>query len=134
MNPYNPVLVTDWGDDEHEFRLKVAQILELENVCGIGIYAIARRLVERQWHFNDVRETVRLGLIGGGLTPKAALALVRTYIDERPLSESYGIALRILERVLDPPDEVKKNSKPADESDRSKSASAGPSSTEPAAP
>jgi hypothetical protein len=78
-----------WGDGDHAFNLKLqSQIEELEDKCGCGIAEIFNRLREGRWKLADVRESIRIGLIGGGKTPVQALALVKRYIDERPLAES----------------------------------------------
>jgi hypothetical protein len=37
---------------------------------------------------NDLRETLRIGLIGGGATPDQALRLINRYCDDRPWAES----------------------------------------------
>lgn len=86
-----------WGDGEHTFNLaKIAQALELEEKCGVGVREILERLCNDRWHLNDVRETIRLAMIGGGMeAPKAAL-LVKRYFDERPWQESVQTAQLIL--------------------------------------
>lgn len=85
-----------WGDGEHEFNIaKIGQIFELEEKCDAGISEIFTRLRESRWKLNDVRETIRLGLIGGGKTPVDALKLTKRYVDERPLLESVQVALAI---------------------------------------
>jgi hypothetical protein len=38
------------------------------------------RLETGAWYFNDVRETIRLGLIGGGMTPQKAMAAVNRHV------------------------------------------------------
>lgn len=78
-----------WGDGEHKFNVaKLKCIFELEEKCGVGIAEIYQRIVGGKWHFNDLRETLRLGLIGGGLPPDQALRLINRYCDDRPLMES----------------------------------------------
>jgi hypothetical protein len=114
VHPYDPVLVTEWGDGEHRFRLRVKELLELESKCDAGIYAVFRRLAAGAWYVNDVRETVRLGLIGSDdCKPAEAAKLVKQYCDERPLVESLETALLILNKTLTPPDDIVKK-KPDD--------------------
>lgn len=111
MNPYDPVVVADWGDDTYRFRLGIDQMLELEAKCDAGLYAIYSRVVGRAWKVNDIRETVRLGLIGGGKSPTDALKLTRLYVDQRPLLESWPLVLAVLDRCLTPPDGLKKKAR-----------------------
>lgn len=89
-----------WADGEHPFRLKLGQIVELQEKCDAGPHMIYMRVENGMWRVNDLRETIRLGLIGGGMKPDQATKLVRTYVDERPLLESRETALAILGAAL----------------------------------
>src|SRR5215207_6058651 len=85
-----------WGDGEHKFRLAIGQLRELQEKTSAGPIEVLDRLATRRWRVDDVRETVRLGLIGGGLEPIKSLSLVKHYIDDRPLMESISTAQAIL--------------------------------------
>lgn len=86
-----------WGDGEHTFNIaKIAQALELEEKCGCGVAEIFDRLRNGRWYVNDLRETIRLGLIGGGMEPVKAHGLVKRYADERPWAESLQPATIIM--------------------------------------
>lgn len=86
-----------WGDDEYEFNVaKIKCALELEEKCDAGVSEIFNRLREGRWRVNDARETIRIGLIGGGKTPIDALRLVQRYFDDRPFAESVPVAMTIL--------------------------------------
>lgn len=99
-----------WGDGEHKFRLAIGQLRELQDKCGAGPLEVLDRLATRRWRVEDVRETMRLGLIGGGMEPIKAIPLVKHYIDERPLMESIPAAQAVLMAALVgvPDDEVGK--------------------------
>ncbi|MGX4772510.1 gene transfer agent family protein [Bradyrhizobium guangdongense] len=88
-----------FGDGEHTFLLTKPMIAELEAKCG-PIGAIANRLFARNFAQTDLSETIRLSLVGGGVTPKRAHELIIAYVDGRPLIETYELAARILERAL----------------------------------
>lgn len=90
----------DFGDDNYEFRLGVEQIRELERKTEAGVYQVFRRIVGGSWFADDVRETIRLGLIGGGTEAVKALRLVRTYVDGKPLADAAPLATRILQSAL----------------------------------
>lgn len=73
-----------FADGEYEFRLSLGQLIELQEKCDAGPPVILHRLHARQWEVNDVRETIRFGLIGGGMSSTQALKLVTQYVDTEP--------------------------------------------------
>jgi Phage tail tube protein, GTA-gp10 len=86
-----------WADGQHKFNLaKLRCVLELEDKCGCGVAEVFKRIQEGRWKFNDLRETLRLGLMGGGKNPDEALKLVQRYVDERPWGESILPAQAVL--------------------------------------
>jgi Phage tail tube protein, GTA-gp10 len=89
-----------WGDGDYQFRLAIGQLRELQEKCKAGPFLILKRILTGEWMLDDLRETIRLGLIGGGLTPIDALVLVKRYVDERPLGESIIPAQLILSRAI----------------------------------
>lgn len=126
-----------WGDGDYDFNIaKIKHILELEEKCGAGIGAIYDRVRSQmgdapRWYFNDLRETLRLGLIGGGMEPPRALMLVQRYCDDRPLSESLKPALAVLLAAMVgiPGDEVGKKARRSRPRRRPTQVSSAPSST-----
>jgi len=72
-----------WINGEDQFCLgKVGLVFDLEEKCGAGIATIFWRIRNDHWKLNDIRETIRLGLIGGGMTPIDAMKVVNRHIDE----------------------------------------------------
>jgi hypothetical protein len=112
-----------WADGEHKFRLAIGQLRELQEKTDAGPVEVLDRLATRRWRLDDVRETLRLGLIGGGMAPVKALGLVKRYVDERPLMESLPAAQAVLLAAIVgvPEDEVGKGE--AEETTTSGSAS-----------
>jgi len=94
-----------FGDGEKTFALTPALIPELERTTGNGIGALFNRITAREFRFHDVLETVRLGLIGGGTTPKEAADLIATYGVNRPISETLAIAITLLSVVMFGPED-----------------------------
>ena len=88
-----------FGDAEYQFKLTPAAVIELESKCGAGIGLICNRVFARQFAQSDISETIRLALIGGGTAPKRTAELVALYVADRPLSETYPIAAKTLERL-----------------------------------
>lgn len=118
-----------WADGEHTFRLAIGQLRELQDKCAAGPMEIMHRLSVGTWRVDDIRETIRLGLIGGGKTPVDAMLLTVRYVDNRPLAENVAVAQGILLVALmgNPDDKVgkpeagktKRKAKPASSSRRS---------------
>ena len=104
----------DWGDEEHTFRLGLKEIRELQEHkhVGVGPLVLFNRIQTGAWKIDDLRETIRLGLIGGGMKPEVALQKVRRYVDDFPKVNSVEPALTILGAFLvgDPVDPVGKRS------------------------
>lgn len=90
----------DWADGTQTFRLALGQLRELQEKTNAGPMELLRRIDSGSWRIDDLRETIRIGLIGGGMKPADALALVKNYVDARPLQESVFPAQYILMAAL----------------------------------
>lgn len=90
-----------WDNGEDDFCLaKAGSIFALEDKCQCGIAEVLQRLHTRRWWLNDVRETIRLGLIGGGMDAEKAMRAVQIHVDGQPLAKSVLIAQAVLAAVL----------------------------------
>lgn len=85
------------GDADHDLALTPPMIVELERLTGRGIGGIFRRLAASEFAFAEVVETIRLALVGGGMSPERAAEIVETYVKPRPLAEIFPTALSIME-------------------------------------
>jgi hypothetical protein len=102
MNTVGTRLIA-WQGGEHQFCLAaVGNILSLEQSCGAPIGEIFERLTNGRWGINDLREPIRLGLIGGGLSADEAMKLVKINVDQNPngLAPSAILALAIIDAVI----------------------------------
>jgi len=75
-------IILDWADDSRTFRLALAQLQTLEEKCNAGIGVIFQRLLTGGYCVMDIREILRLGLIGAGMTASNAQTLCRRYLDD----------------------------------------------------
>lgn len=99
-----------WGDGEHQFRLAIGQLRELQEAINrpraklgaplVGPATLFGMLRSNDAWPHEVREVMRLGLIGGGTSPTDATDLVKRYVDERPLTESSVHATLVLAAAL----------------------------------
>lgn len=109
-----------FGDGDYLFDLKLPQLAELQRLRGPiftvyarvlkGRYQIGEQIVirpeEGEAHAEDLFETIRLALVGGGrglvneveveVSALTAKRLVETYCHPQPLQQSWGIAAAIL--------------------------------------
>lgn len=86
----------DWADGKYLFRLAWGEIVHLQEELDAGPYVILRRLTTGEWRVQDIATVIRWGLIGGGLVPTEAAALVRRYVETRPPVENLIIAQAVL--------------------------------------
>lgn len=83
------------------FDLRIGEIQALERACQCGIFGLLLRLGSHQAYVADIRETIRLGLVGGGETDAASTTLIMAEIDGRPLTEHLPLAAEIIKSVID---------------------------------
>lgn len=124
----------EWADGDYPFALKWGQLVELQEKTDAGPYFLLSRLHDGNWRVGDIREVIRLGLIGGGMEPIKALGMVKRYVEDRPPMENLTTAQAILGvAVMGVPEErVGKADAGAEVSKRRSRAakSASPASTE----
>lgn len=85
-----------WADGTYTFRLGLGNLRELQEKTGCGPLELYRRVTKGTWRVDDISETIRIGLIGGGSTPVDALKVVKRYVEERPLLESVPVAQAVI--------------------------------------
>lgn len=86
-----------FGTAEHPFCLTDNMITELERITDTGIGAFYQRVIAMHFKAADLGEIIRLGLIGAGMHPQEAMQLTATYAHNRPMSETFPLALDILD-------------------------------------
>ena len=102
---WSPEVTLHWGGEDRKFALRLAEIRRLQEISKVGPFELLQRITTGKWLVDDTRETIRLGLLGGGANPKEAYELLKYWCDERPLVESVEIAAQILAAALTGPDE-----------------------------
>ena len=71
-----------WAGGEHRFFLGIGELRALQKALDAGPMWIYGRLMSQQWLVDDVYETVRLGLVGGGMTEGDARKIVNKHLAE----------------------------------------------------
>lgn len=97
-----------WDGGEHPFKLGIGELRALQTVTGVGPLFLMGRITGSQWMVDDIIDTVRLGLIGGGMDGMAAKALTDRVFTENTVAlyKHVVLATRILrDAVMGEPDD-----------------------------
>ena len=90
----------NWPGGEHAFRLRLGELQALQEKCDAGPEMVLQRIRLGVWQVNDLFETLRLGLIGGGMDRDAARKLVVDTFERTPLMEFKTPAIEALAAAL----------------------------------
>lgn len=95
------IIEADFADGTYKFALTWDLASEWEKTTDRSMYATLLHAVRTGIvNLNDAREILRLGLIGGGMEPVAALRLVRTYVENRPAAENFPLVVRVMDAAF----------------------------------
>jgi hypothetical protein len=89
-----------WGDQEYRFRLGIGELRELQELCNAGPFQVYQRLADGSWRVEDVREPIRLGLIGGGMDATKALGKIGRYFQPAQFLANVLVARAIVLAAL----------------------------------
>lgn len=96
MSASDASITLKWANGTHVFRLGWGELITLQEECNAGPFEVMARLGNGRWRMQDISVTIRLALIGGGLSVADALQLVETYVEKRPPMENVVFARGIL--------------------------------------
>lgn len=89
-------ITEDFADGTYEFCMNYGAIRMLQEAREMGPLFVYQQLQAGTWRIEDVRETIRCGLIGGGMAAVKANKMVQMYVEERPIMENVALAMRVL--------------------------------------
>jgi Phage tail tube protein, GTA-gp10 len=91
-----------WADGEYTFRLREAEMKAIQSNAKTGLYTVFKRIMTGDAYIEDLTETIRLGLIGGGTDPKDAKRLVNDYVlQPQRFNEALDLAQEIFSTSLE---------------------------------
>lgn len=97
----------EWAGEERVFRLSARALEDWQEACDAGPAWVWGLLQSEMWRSVHVRETLRYGLIGGGMPAAEAGRLVKLHAE--PYGDNIKPAMCVLEAVIQGvPDEVPK--------------------------
>lgn len=88
------------GEGHYDLGLRIGELITLQEKLGSGPNKIAQRFLEGDWLVQDVTETIRLGLIGGGMSHKDAFDLVGRVVVPGHLYDYVGLAGQVVLAAL----------------------------------
>ena len=103
VDALDATILLPFGDDERLFKLGMDQLFVLEQKRDCGFAVLHGRLMNGGWSSTDVTETLRLGLVGGGMDVLQAKQLVERYCVPGRLDECATLAFYVLAVVMDAP-------------------------------
>jgi hypothetical protein len=92
-----------FGDGVHRFDIHAHGfqfLIELQEKLNEGPMMTFRRLYGGSWRVEDIREVLRLSLVGGGMTPAEVNKLMVRYFERSPLAEHAALALSVLSAAI----------------------------------
>lgn len=102
-------VVRPFADGEYAFGLYLGQWDVLQELTKCGPAQLWLAFATQTYMARWPRETIRMALIGEGMDPVRAEALVRNHCDGHPFNEFLHIAFDICEAATKRPDTAKKN-------------------------
>lgn len=97
--------VIAWAGGEHAFALDLGLLRALQDRCDAGPEQVFLRLGDFSWRVDDVTETIRLGLMGGGMSRDDAARLMDRVTATVPLMRLKLVALSVLAHALAGPED-----------------------------
>ena len=89
-----------WVGGEHSFLLTLGNLRALQDACNAGPNEIYERIRAGTWRIDDLFETIRQGLIGGGMAVDAASELTTRLFNQHPLDAFTATALSVIIAAL----------------------------------
>lgn len=116
MSAEDGTITLSFGDRDYPFRIAFGQWRELQEGVNksrleigeptVGPMGLLRALLNGDAWPHDVREVLRLGLIGGGMKSDRALVLVKRHVEGRAYFEAVPTARTVLQfAMFGPPDD-----------------------------
>lgn len=90
----------DFAGELRVFMFLTGDFIDVEESTGAAIGTLYKRIATHDYYVSDVVNILVRGLVGGGMSPDKARALVRRQIDHKPLETIYAIASDVFLEAL----------------------------------
>ena len=98
-------VVISWPGGEHRFALPLGRLRALQGTTNAGPEEIFNRFRTGTWRADDVLETLRQGLIGGGMEQEEAGPLIARIGEQHGLIDLKLAAYKVIGAALFNPDD-----------------------------
>ncbi|WP_294932176.1 gene transfer agent family protein [uncultured Paracoccus sp.] len=98
-------VVLRWPGGEHAFRLGLGELRALQQKTDCGPEFILHKITTGRWMIDELREVLRNGLIGAGLSPVEAMKLVDRTFEDTPAISFKAPAVELLAAYLYGPED-----------------------------
>lgn len=106
----------EFAGAEHTFRLGIKAWEKIQEKCDVGPEELLKRFMDGSWRIQDVRETLRQGLIYGATPPLELVKvdrLLRAEFDDLPIMQFLPVAQAVaMAGIIGAPDEDKPPGEP----------------------
>ena len=89
-----------WAGGEHGFALDIGGLRAVQDSTNRGPMEIYAALGSGTWRIDDVLAVLRFGLIGGGMAPGEAKALMVRIVDVTPIGKLVATAHLVIAAAL----------------------------------
>jgi hypothetical protein len=89
-------VVLAFAGEDRTFRLSIGRLRALQEKVDAGPMELLRRFEVGQWRVDDLRETIRQGLLGAGMSDADSAKLLKTDFDDLPWLQFVPIAQAII--------------------------------------
>lgn len=87
-----------FGDDDHDFKIGVEQAQELQDLFGCGLMPMYERVSDVC--IPHIKEVLRVGLIGGGMSKEPARRFVDRHVAEGYFVDAADVAADVIKAAL----------------------------------
>jgi hypothetical protein len=88
------------GEGNFDVALRIDELIQLKEKTGFGPSRLLRNLQEGEWGVEELREIIRLGLIGGGMSKQEAFTLMTRHVVAGYLLDMVPVAMQIVFAAL----------------------------------
>jgi len=89
-----------WPGGEHDFKFAIGELRALEQRLDCGCPVVMARLFKAEFKIDDIYEVLRIGLQGGGMSEKQAVAVIQSAFPHANLFDLAVTAARVLAQFI----------------------------------
>lgn len=88
------------GEGVFPAHLRIGELITLQEKLNIGPQRLVERLAGGDYFVQDIRETIRWGLVGGGMSHVEAHRLIESFVVDGHLNDYRFVAASVISAAL----------------------------------